>query len=142
MILKSINPPCVSKPAHCPDGYDNVGHNTKLTNLNVRDPCTWPTWGTVNQCRLNWRDQSVINAYDPLRSKIYSDTAKTETLNTNDPAFEINIQKLFKCCSGDITDQNQQEECGGYWRQKKTGTQCNTNCLPTIEKYCKDLKSS
>ena len=139
--LKAVDPRCANgdPTGNCPNGYNKIGKNVRLTNIGVWDPCNWPTYGRINQCKLNYDDQAVINAYDPLRSKLYSDNDKRITLNKDDPEFDVNIQKMFRCCAGTTKDKTLQEECGGYWRPTETTIPCNTNCKQTIMKYCTDL---
>jgi hypothetical protein len=118
-------------------GFSNKNSRQKL---NI-DNCSIFGHAQVNSCRLDTTNQSVINAYDPLRNKIYSDNDKKTILAYDHPEFPLNMQKLFRCCAGKTNENREREECGGYWRPKNgkhNGKQCNTNCTQTILQYCAD----
>ena len=131
-----INPACDHNTSkhQCPINYTSISSSQ---NLPV-DKCVFGH-ANVRVCQANYDVQPVINALDPLRSKLYSDSSKSQTLAYNDPEFNLNIQKLFRCCGGLTKDTDLQAECGGYWRPTEVTKACNTNCKQTILQYCTDL---
>ena len=124
--------------------YTDAGSKTgRIGNVeNVTNPCMGGQYASIRQCPLDYNNQLAINAWEPLRTKLYTDATKDRNLDNDSPESKINIEKLFRCCSGTTKGLDGQRECGGYWNPGGAGGDgsCRTNCKPTIISYCTDSK--